>query len=92
MNVCNNAHTFVHTHAHTHTHTIKKTGEADRENNVLKRAPHTADMLTDAWERPYSRSRAVFPLKYLRNNKYWPTVGRIDNVFGDRHIVCALEN
>ena len=65
-------------------------GRADRENNVLKRAPHTAEaLLDDAWDRPYGRSQAAFPLPWVRERKFWPAVGRIDNAWGDRHLVCT---
>jgi len=65
-------------------------GEADREDNVLRRAPHTADVVcADRWERAYSREEAAFPAARLRGDKFWPAVGRIDNVFGDRHVVCT---
>jgi glycine dehydrogenase len=65
-------------------------GKQPRDNNVLKNAPHTASVVTaDTWDRPYSRDKAVFPLPWVRENKYWPTVGRVDNVYGDRHIVCS---
>ena len=65
-------------------------GLADRQNNLLKNAPHTADMLAaDAWEHPYSRARACFPLKSLEDRKFWPAVSRIDNVYGDRNLVCS---
>ena len=66
-------------------------GEADPENNLLRHAPHTADLLIDeSWDRPYSKARAFFPLEALREDKYWPPVGRIDNVYGDRHLVYTL--
>jgi len=65
-------------------------GEADREDNLLKRAPHTHRLLLEErWERPYSRARAFFPARGLREDKYWPPVGRVDNVAGDRNLVCA---
>lgn len=65
-------------------------GKADKDNNVLKHAPHTADAcLADDWDRPYSREKAAYPLKYLVDNKFWPTVGRLDNVYGDRNPVCS---
>jgi glycine dehydrogenase len=65
-------------------------GKADKENNVLKNAPHTAESaLSDAWNRPYPREKAVFPLAYLREYKFWPAIARIDNVYGDRNLVCA---
>jgi glycine dehydrogenase len=65
-------------------------GKADRENNVLKNAPHTAVLaLSDTWSFPYSREKAVYPLAYVRSNKFWPTVRRIDSAFGDRNLVCS---
>ncbi len=65
-------------------------GRADRERNVLKMAPHTAEvLLADAWDRPYSRERAAFPAPWVRERKFWPAVSRIDNSWGDRHLVCA---
>jgi glycine dehydrogenase len=67
-------------------------GQADLENNVLRRAPHTAEVLTaDHWDRPYSREQAAFPVARLREHKFWPMVGRIDNVHGDRNLVCTCE-
>merc|ERR1711907_130641 len=67
-----------------------RSGAADKENNVLKNAPHTAEMvINDKWDRPYSREKAAYPVKSLRANKFWPTVGRLDNVYGDRNIVCT---
>ncbi len=64
-------------------------GRMDRLDNPLKRAPHTADMLVGPWERPYSREQAVFPAAGQMDTKYWPPVGRIDNAYGDRHLVCT---
>ncbi|TNF42319.1 MAG: glycine dehydrogenase (aminomethyl-transferring), partial [Cytophagales bacterium] len=65
-------------------------GEADKENNVLKNAPHTATMvLAGDWNLPYSREKAVFPLSYVKENKFWPTVRRIDSAYGDRNLVCS---
>ena len=65
-------------------------GEADREVNLLKMAPHTADIVCqDEWDRPYSRSSAAFPASWTRNSKFWPSVGRVDDAFGDRNLVCA---
>jgi glycine dehydrogenase len=64
-------------------------GEMDAKNNPLKHAPHTAGVLTGEWDRPYSRSQAAFPLPWVRERKFWPHVARIDNVYGDRHLVCA---
>ena len=67
-----------------------ESGRADKLDNLLKNAPHTADMIaTDAWKHPYSREQAAFPAPWLREHKYWPSVGRIDNVFGDRNPVCT---
>ncbi|MEP3480275.1 MAG: aminomethyl-transferring glycine dehydrogenase [Fuerstiella sp.] len=65
-------------------------GRIDAENNPLKHAPHTAEVLmADNWDRPYSRQQAAYPAAWLKNFKYWPTVSRIDNVFGDRNLVCT---
>ncbi len=65
-------------------------GLADREDNVLKNAPHTAAAVaSDEWNRPYSRERAAFPAPWTREAKFWPSVGRVDNAFGDRNLVCA---
>ena len=65
-------------------------GTVDARDNVLKHAPHTAAVVMgDEWTRPYPRSVAAFPLPYLKTMKVWPSVGRIDNPFGDRHLVCA---
>jgi glycine dehydrogenase len=63
-------------------------GDADQDNNVLRHAPHTADLLIADWDRPYSRERAFFPLPGAREDKFWPPVGRVDNVYGDRNLVC----
>ncbi len=65
-------------------------GKIDPQNNPIKKAPHTAEaVLADDWNRPYSRERAAFPAPWLRDRKYWPPVSRIDNVFGDRNLVCS---
>ena len=65
-------------------------GRADREDNPLKHAPHTADVVTaDEWPHAYARSQAAYPVKSLRERKYWPPVGRADNVYGDRNLFCA---
>jgi glycine dehydrogenase len=65
-------------------------GRADRENNVLKHAPHPADVVcSDTWDRPYSREQAAFPAAHVRAHKFWPPVARIDNVYGDRNVVCT---
>ena len=65
-------------------------GKLDRTDNPLKRAPHTAAVVTaDEWTRPYSRSQAAYPAPWLRNHKFWPSVSRVDNVYGDRNIFCS---
>jgi glycine dehydrogenase len=65
-------------------------GKADRENNVLKHAPHTAAVVTsDEWTLPYSRQKAAFPLPFVKNTKFWPSVSRIDNAYGDRNLMCS---
>jgi glycine dehydrogenase len=65
-------------------------GEADPRNNLLKNAPHTADVvIADAWDRPYSRERAAFPAPWTREHKFWPYVGVVDNAAGDRTLICA---
>jgi glycine dehydrogenase len=65
-------------------------GEADRDNNLLRNAPHPlADVLADTWDRPYSRERAGFPTAATREHKVWPPVGRLDAAFGDRNLVCT---
>ena len=67
-----------------------ETGAADRQNNVLKHAPHTATVaLADDWNRPYSREKAVYPLPAVRSRKFWPSVSRIDSAYGDRNLVCS---
>jgi len=70
--------------------TAIESGTADRQNNLLKNAPHTADMIAaDNWDRPYPRESAAFPVPGQREYKFWPAVGRVDNVFGDRNPVCT---
>jgi glycine dehydrogenase len=65
-------------------------GRADPKDNVLKNAPHTMAVASgDTWTHPYTRQQAVFPLPFVKLNKFWPSVGRIDNPYGDRHLVCA---
>ena len=67
-----------------------ESGAADKQNNLLKNAPHTADVVAaDNWDRPYPRESAAFPVKSLCDYKFWPAVGRVDNVFGDRNPVCT---
>ena len=64
-------------------------GEMDADNNPLKNAPHTVEDLVADWDRPYSREQGCFPKGAFRVDKYWPPVGRVDNVYGDRHLVCT---
>jgi glycine dehydrogenase len=65
-------------------------GKADKENNVLKHAPHTAAVvMTDDWNRPYTRQKAAYPLPYVKDSKFWPSVSRVDNAYGDRNLVCS---
>jgi glycine dehydrogenase len=67
-----------------------ESGLASKDSNVLKNAPHTADLIiSDQWEFPYSREKAAFPLTFVRENKFWPTVRRIDSAYGDRNLVCS---
>jgi len=65
-------------------------GKADRLNNVLKNAPHTAQqVVSDKWDRPYSREQAAYPAPWTREYKFWPAVSRIDSVYGDRNLMCS---
>ena len=66
-----------------------ETGMVDPHNNVLKNAPHTHRLLLDEWCLPYSRKKAFFPDSHQHDDKYWPPVGRIDNVYGDRNVMCS---
>jgi glycine dehydrogenase len=69
-----------------------ETGKADKEDNVLKNAPHTAEVLTaNEWKHGYSREKATFPLEWLRENKFWVPVGRVDNAWGDRNLFCTCD-
>ena len=65
-------------------------GKADAQDNVLKNAPHTAAAVAASdWTHPYSREQAAFPLPWVRAKKFWPSVGRIDNPYGDRNLFCS---
>ena len=67
-----------------------ETGRADPEDNVLKNAPHAMRLAgEDEWPHPYSRAEAFYPAPWCREDKYWPPVGRVDNVYGDRNLVCT---
>jgi len=69
-----------------------KDGKSDKVDNVLKNAPHTVIVATaDQWNHVYDRQKAVFPLKWVIENKLWPAVGRIDDGFGDRNLVCTCD-
>ena len=65
-------------------------GRADARDNVLKNAPHTAfEVSSDSWTHPYTREQAAYPAAFVRANKFWPSVGRVDNPYGDRNLVCS---
>ena len=65
-------------------------GAADRADNPLKNAPHTAsEVMAETWQHSYTRTEAAFPRPWVRANKYWPPVKRVDNVYGDRNLVCT---
>ncbi len=67
-----------------------ESGKVDAQDNVLKNAPHTAEsLITSEWNHPYSREQAAYPAPWTREHKFWPAVGRIDNAFGDRNLVCS---
>ena len=67
-------------------------GHSETGNSVLRNAPHTAAMVvTDSWENNYSREKAAFPLPWVRENKFWPAAGRINDAYGDRNLVCSCE-
>ena len=67
-------------------------GTADKANNILKHAPHTQFVITaEVWDRPYSRQQAAFPLAYITQNKFWPSISRVNNTYGDRNLICTCE-
>jgi glycine dehydrogenase len=67
-------------------------GSMDKQNNVLKNAPHTQFIITaDEWSKPYSRQQAAYPLEYVKENKFWPSVSRVNNTVGDRNLICTCE-
>ena len=69
-----------------------ETGKSDKTDNALKNAPHTqAVICADEWKHPYSRTEAAFPLSYVSQNKFWPSVARVNNTFGDRNLICTCE-
>jgi len=65
-------------------------GKFDKADNVIKNAPHTCRLVvSDGWKKPYSREKAAYPLTWVRDNKFWPSVSRVDNAYGDRNLVCS---
>jgi glycine dehydrogenase len=68
-----------------------QSGRIALEDSPLTYAPHTLEDVTGDWDRAYSRERAAYPAPWVRQNKFWPAVGRVDNVHGDRHLVCSCE-
>jgi glycine dehydrogenase len=67
-------------------------GKADKVDNMLKNAPHTQSVIcADEWNHKYTRKEAAFPLYYVTQNKFWPSVTRINNTFGDRNLICTCE-
>jgi glycine dehydrogenase len=82
---------FIEAMITIHAEIVKvERGEYDREDNPLKGAPHTAEVvMADDWQHKYSREEAAFPVASLRRQKYWPPVGRADNAYGDRNLFCG---
>lgn len=69
-----------------------KEGKADKNNNILRNAPHTAKVVTaNEWSCNYTRTKAAFPLKWVEENKFWPSVGRVDDGYGDRNLICTCD-
>ncbi|RYZ18573.1 MAG: glycine dehydrogenase (aminomethyl-transferring), partial [Chitinophagaceae bacterium] len=67
-----------------------ESGAVEKKDNVLKGAPHTqAAVCADSWTKPYSREQAAFPLPAVKVNKFWPSVARVNNTYGDRNLVCV---
>jgi glycine dehydrogenase len=67
-------------------------GRTDRKNNALKNAPHTQlSVISSEWDKPYSREQAAFPIYYVTQNKFWPSVARVNNTYGDRNLICTCE-
>jgi glycine dehydrogenase len=65
-------------------------GNSDKVDNALKNSPHTAEkVIMDEWNHKYSREKAAFPIPYVKENKFWPSVGRVNNAYGDRNLVCS---
>ena len=75
-------------------HEIKaiENGQADKKDNVLKNAPHTQHVIcANEWTKPYTRELAAFPLPYIKGNKFWPSISRVNNTYGDRNLICTCE-
>jgi glycine dehydrogenase len=71
---------------------IEEIAKNKEEDNVLRNSPHTlTEVCSDDWPHKYSREKAAFPVKWLRDKKYWPPVSRIDDAFGDRNLICTCE-
>ena len=68
---------------------IEAVRAASKEDNVLINAPHTIGEVCDKWNHPYSRKEAIFPISWIKENKFWPYVSRIDNAYGDRNFFCV---
>jgi glycine dehydrogenase len=67
-------------------------GKSDKKDNPLKNAPHTQHVIcADEWNHAYSRQQAAFPLSYVKDNKFWPSVSRVNNTHGDRNLICTCE-
>jgi glycine dehydrogenase len=70
-----------------------RSGKLDKENNPLKNAPHTAqEVVSDSWNKPYSRERAAFPSEWTKTAKFWPAVSRVDNAYGDKNLICTCDD
>ena len=68
-------------------------GKIDKDDNCLRNAPHTmTSVINDEWQHSYSRESAVFPLEFVKNNKFWPSVRRVDDAFGDRNLICTCSS
>jgi glycine dehydrogenase len=67
-------------------------GKMDKKNNALKNAPHTQlSVVNSEWNKPYTREQAAFPMYYVTQNKFWPSVARVNNTYGDRNLICTCE-
>ncbi len=84
---------FIEAMEHIHAEiTAIINGTVDKNDNVLKNSPHTAEMVSaDDWQHPYTRAEAAYPVSGLRIHKFWPYIGRVDNVYGDRNLVCTCD-